>query len=498
MFFRIHFETFCFIKIDMSIDYKFEDNDRKLIIYEFLAHESVVHKIDNKVKKEVHISNDINVASEYLAQGMDVERTIEWVQLFVNYYWQLKKYSEIDLILQSNLLGFILPYANIETEYSTLNTTLKILYRLSCFEQNENSSFLNIEFAGNIIEILHKAEKYPTIRKMSLKLVNKLIKNEIFGINIFQNLIHCEIIPAILSSNIIKQDNFIETKGKNFKVVAKTAELLGNLASYCIEDVSIFSSFFEIIFFYISNKFSDVDEKELILCNFLYLLSFMMMHDANRKLAYSFQVPDIIIDNVLSRKKDIFIKYSYDIFYHMINNDIENYDLLQFFQTDKFYNITRSAIQEVNNQKSLSVAISILNAVGALIPYNYKGLYENSIISEVFDVFYADLYKFKNEALLLLLRFFHIISKDSAFCIYVLQNSNYFQQICLDIEAFPKKRMMYLFDVIKSLIDWHSGELSEEIQNCNEAFDALASLSTFEDNEIASAANELLSFWQSD
>ncbi|KAK8886857.1 hypothetical protein M9Y10_037890 [Tritrichomonas musculus] len=499
--------------------YKLPDDQKEKVI-EFLANHSIEHE-----QKEYFLSYqqnkpdlppNIDSALVSLFRGEQPAIAIQKIYDNVAYSYENDRLCDLEIILNSNILNFILPYANFETEYSVLNRTLRILNILSFLKQKPDSSFQNPLFAENMINIIEKSEKTPTIRKIALKVINRLLIDSVIGDNIFLNFIHFKIPSVILSSNMIEPATFNElmtkSKGQYVKVVSQAAGLLENLAIHCKENhLTIFASFYNIIIFYLTNDFtrndfikydqkykSNVYDKiylsisqkyELTQIKFLHLLSLMMILDSNRKFAYSLQVPELILNKIVYRKSGSFRQYSYNIFYEIAAKD----GLHPIFQSISFYNLTMDAIQ---NPVSVEVLSSIFKALGAIMPFDYKNLWENDIISQIYDVLSSEKYIYKLEAIMVYLKFLEVSSQDSVFCLNVLRSNDILSLICISIDFFSQDQIMYFIHVIKCLANERFPDLFSEMLNCQDVYEVFQLLSSNEDENIARSADEMLNMWR--
>ena len=145
--------------------------------------------------------------------------------------------------------------------------------------------------------------------------------------------------------------------------------------------------------------------------------------------------------------------------------------------------------------ESIDVLSSIIIAIGAIMTYDYKNFLENEIISEFYDIFDMGFFKYKIKAAIFILRFYEVSSSDPEFCIFVLQNYQYLQKVCISIESFPADDIHYFLNVVRALTDKKSLELCGEIRNCVELHNVLDKLRSDENEEISDSVNELLLLW---
>lgn len=144
-----------------------------------------------------------------------------------------------------------------------------------------------------------------------------------------------------------------------------------------------------------ATKFTDKHIKKIRL-EALYLLSILLRSSQHCHTCLTNHAETNILKTITRPTCDSFT-YSYDCIYHIVSRGLYP----DIFKTLLYYNLTANAIQS-SKETQLSHVISAINIS---YPYDWSGLWENDIVSYIFDLLRYSCFEVKELALYSLLTF---------------------------------------------------------------------------------------------
>ena len=445
----------------------------------------------NKIENAFLLSNLYNYF-EKLSQGY--ENAIIYIENAINQIIQTND-TFLSELAQIQIIGLIIPLLQSDVEYGILRSTLSVLFLLSTVDQPDDSLFQELQLAEKLTCIIESSSEQPTLRGKALKILINLLDLQNIGPTVFINLIRARLIVVIKNSDIfseIKPDqesipfNKMSTRDKSIKVLKNkniiySAELMMQMAKYCQDDhLTLFTTFYNEIVFFLTNKL-ETDKKEKAKLFFLGLLSVMLKHQENRMYAYQFQIPEKLLQ-ILTLYKDDFLKYSFDAIYEFVSND----GLHPCFKSMAFYNLTRNAIQQREN---IYVLTSIYRAISAIISLDWEGIWENEILSDIYDLMTIAGFKYRIESGLIILRFFECCKSEE--CLLSMIQNKYLDNLCsIIIDCFDEKNIIYFIDVLGAVTEI-SNEILLKVKESKEVFNTIEELKMNENQYVANYAEKL-------
>lgn len=441
-----------------------------------MAHEHHFHDAAEPIQPiPLYVIEDESFAFDSILQGIYILPSLHFYE---NELKNLQRHNQtVEKMIQSGIIGYLLPYVSINFEQDIIASALEIANRLA-LEIPEDSPLQNPDFIQNMLVILINTF-YPNQIKV-LGIIHNILIDDLIGETVF------EILNNLNFVGVLDQTRFFNIEYSN--EIAKlyhTSELEEPIcmAAACLSEYLAYSSEEELtalsyIITKAGNEYITTTKKQLSK-EFIKIIRYLMKCQSNLELAVKSNIPAILLD-FLSLKHDdvdevIYICFNY--FYKMNETPVE-------LLSHKFFELTRHLLFT----SSKNTILRIIKTIDTMTVDHCEVLYRNNIIHDLVALDKDDpIYTIREAASFVILDFFQQASLEMMLDLF---ESNSIEVICDVAQSFEANNILFVLNTFVLMKNKYT-EVLEYMKQSETLNNFLSDLISHSSIEVAEFSNSL-------